>query len=257
MKVALLQTRMEWRQKAANIAHYSKLIDALPSDCRLVVLPEMFTTGFSMEDVPALAETKEGATVQWLRDTARAKRMALCGSVIIEEERKIFNRLFFVFPDGRFQYYDKRHLFAVGGEAAVFSGGNTRLTVAYEGWRICPLICYDLRFPVWSRNIGNEYDMLIYSANWPQSRIGVWNTLLPARAIENQTYVLGVNRVGDDGQGIAHNGQSKIIGFKGEILQQAGDTETALIAELSLNELQKFREKFPVWRDADKFTIEV
>ena len=255
MKIALLQTQTYWQQKTANIAACSKLIAGLPSDCRLIVLPEMFTTGFSVEQVSELAETNKGHTVQWMRDTAHSKNAALCGSVIISENNYFFNRLFFVLPDGSFQYYDKRHLFAMGGEGAVFSAGNSRLTVSYEGWRICPLLCYDLRFPVWSRNYHNDFDMLIYVASWPQARVSVWNSLLPARAIENQCYVVGVNRVGDDGLGVAHKGQSQVINFKGEIVQQANDAETVILADLSLPDLQQFRVQFPAWRDADKFSI--
>ena len=255
MKVALLQTRPYWQQKAANIAVCSELIAGLSDDCRLIVLPEMFTTGFSVEQVAELAETDSGQTVQWMRDTARTKNAALCGSVIISENNRFFNRLFFVLPDGSFQCYDKRHLFAIGGEHAVFSAGNKRLTVSYEGWRICPLLCYDLRFPVWSRNYDNDFDLLIYVASWPQARISVWNTLLPARAIENQCYVAGVNRVGDDGLGVAHKGQSKVINFKGEMIEAANDAEMALLVDLSLPALQQFRLRFPAWRDADKFSI--
>jgi len=255
MKVALLQTHIYWRQKAANIEVCANLMAGLPADCRLIVLPEMFATGFSMEQVAELAETNEGHTIQWMCDTARTKNTALCGSVIISENNRFFNRLFFVLPDGSFQHYDKRHLFAMGGENAVFSAGNKRLTVSYEGWRICPLVCYDLRFPVWSRNYHNDFDLLIYVANWPQVRVSVWNTLLLARAIENQSYVVGVNRVGDDGLGVAHNGQSKFINFKGELMQQANDAEAVVLADLSLPDLRQFRSRFPVWRDADNFSI--
>ena len=251
MKIALLQTDIVWENKSANLQRCSEMIAALPNDVHLIVLPEMFTTGFSMKP-DELAEREDGQTLQWLRDKATKSEKAIIGSVIIEENKKYFNRLYFVFPDGSYQTYDKRHLFSMGGENLCFTSGNQRLIVEYEGWRICPLICYDLRFPIWSRNLNNVYDLLIYVANWPSARISVWNTLLAARAIENQSYVLGANRCGVDGLGVSHNGQSQAINFKGEqIICSENDKEDTIITELSLNELHTFREKFPAWKDAD------
>jgi predicted amidohydrolase len=254
MKIALLQTAVAWENKPLNIRQVEAMLHALPDDVRLAVLPEMFTTGFSMQPT-ALAESEHGDTLQWMRQTATGRKIALVGSIIAEEGGNYFNRLFFVFPDGSYQKYDKRHLFSMAGETEHYTAGSQRLIVEYEGWRICPLICYDVRFPVWSRNYGDRYDLLLYVANFPATRMQVWNTLLAARAIENQCYVAGVNRCGMDGAGVAHSGASQVVDFKGNRIAVAGDTESSLTVTLSLVGLRAFREKFPAWRDADAFVV--
>ncbi|MDR1681315.1 MAG: amidohydrolase [Prevotellaceae bacterium] len=255
MKIALLQTAIAWENKQENIRRCEAQIRALPGDVRLVVWPEMFTTGFSMH-AKALAETEAGDTLQWLRRTAVARATAIAGSVIIEERERYFNRLFFVFPDGSYQTYDKRHLFSMGDEHRFYTAGTQRLIVAYAGWRICPLVCYDLRFPVWSRNYGEAYDLLLYVANWPAARLPVWDTLLPARAIENQCYVAGVNCCGRDGAGTHYGGRSQVVDFKGQVVAVAGERDgEALIATLSRDELDAFRKKFPVGNDADRYSL--
>jgi predicted amidohydrolase len=255
MHLALLQTDIVWEDKQANLRRCTDKINALPDEVRLVVLPEMFSTGFSMNP-QRLAETEEGKTLKGLRETAVRKAVAITGSVIAEENGRYFNRLFFVFPDGSYKKYDKRHLFSMSEEPLHYTAGAQRLIVEYEGWRICPLICYDLRFPVWSRNYGDVYDLLIYVANWPAARINAWSALLPARAIENRCYVAGVNRCGADGAGIVHCGRSQVIDYKGTVMATAAEnTEDTLIAALSLDKLNTFRKKFPAGNDADAFTL--
>ena len=254
MKIALLQTGMAWENKQENLRCYTDRINALPDDVQLAALPEMFSTGFSMQP-GKLAETEEGDTLQWLRETAVRKGLAIAGSMIAGENGKYFNRLFFVFPDGSYQKYDKRHLFSMSEEPQHYTAGVRRLIVEYGGWRICPLICYDLRFPVWSRNYGGVYDLLLYVANWPAARINAWNALLPARAIENCCYVAGVNRCGQDGAGVVHNGHSQVIDCRGTVIAAAGEAEATLTATLSLEKLRSFRAKFPTGKDADSFIL--
>jgi predicted amidohydrolase len=254
MKIALLQTDIVWENRQANLQYCTDRIHALPDDVRLVALPEMFSTGFSMQPAK-LAETEAGATLEWLRATAVRKAVAIAGSMIAEESGKYFNRLFFVFPDGSYKKYDKRHLFSMSEEPLHYTAGVRRLIVEYEGWRICPLICYDLRFPVWSRNYGGAYDLLLYVANWPAARINAWDALLPARAIENYCYAAGVNRCGNDGAGIAHSGHSQAVDYKGTVIAAAENAEDTLIATLSLEKLNSFRAKFAVGKDADAFVL--
>ncbi|MDR2358753.1 MAG: amidohydrolase [Prevotellaceae bacterium] len=254
MKIALLQTDIVWEDRHANLQYCTDRINALPDDVQLAALPEMFSTGFSMQP-GKLAETEEGDALGWLRETAIRKAIAIAGSIIAEEGGKYFNRLFFVFPDGSYKKYDKRHLFSMSEEPQRYTAGVQRLVVEYEGWRICPLICYDLRFPVWSRNYGDVYDLLLYVANWPAARINAWDALLPARAIENHCYVAGVNRCGKDGAGIAHNGHSQVIDCKGTVIAAAGNDGDTLIATLSLEKLNTFRAKFPAGKDADAFIL--
>ena len=254
MKIALLQTDMAWENKQVNLQYCTDKINALPDDIQLAALPEMFSTGFSKQP-GKWAETEEGATLKWLRETAVRKRLAIAGSMIAEEDGRYFNRLFFVFPDGSYQKYDKRHLFSMSEEPLHYTAGRQRLVVEYGGWRICPLICYDLRFPVWSRNYGGVYDLLLYVANWPAARINAWDALLPARAIENGCYAAGVNRCGQDGAGVPHNGHSQVIDCKGTVIAAAGNAEATLIASLSLEKLHTFRDKFPAGKDADSFVL--
>jgi len=254
LKVAVFQLDSVWEDAQANRAKIDQLLSILPENTDVVFLPEMFPTGFSM-NVSELAESMEGETIQWMKERSRDYQLALCGSLIIREDEKYFNRLVFVEPSGEINFYNKRHLFTMGNEERHFESGTERLIVTYKGWRICPLICYDLRFPVWARN-RNEYDILVYSVNWPQARTEVWNTLLKARAIENQVYVVGANRVGVDGNSIAYSGNSQLIDPKGNVLASVEEfTENIVAAQFSYSELNKFRTDFPVLNDADKFSI--
>jgi len=255
MKITLLQDVVIWADKQANLRKTEFRLRDLAEKTDLVVLPEMFTTGFCTSRLD-LAETMQGETVQCLKKWATEYRLALAGSFIATENGKYYNRAFFVFPTGEIEIADKRHLFSMGGENVLFSAGDKRLIVKYKDFNICILICYDLRFPVWSRNVNNEYDLLIYTANWPESRINVWNTLLAARAIENQTYVCGVNRVGKDGENISYNGSSKLMDAKGQELFSSPLNKSSVdTIELSLEELNNFRMKFPVWKDTDRFEL--
>ena len=248
LNIAIFQLDLVWENPEANRAKIDELLQDTKTD--IVFLPEMFTTGFSM-NVSKLAETMDGETVQWMKERSSEHQLALCGSLIIQENGDFYNRSVFVEPSGEIHFYNKRHLFTMGNEESHFQKGTERLIVEYKGWRICPLICYDLRFPVWSRN-RNEYDLLVYSANWPNARNVVWNTLLKARAIENQCYVVGVNRVGIDGNEIKYSGGSKVLNTKGEhLVKSLSAAEEVLISSLSHQEMADFRSKFPVLNDAD------
>ena len=254
LKISVFQFDLAWEDIVANRAKIDRMLEQMPTDTDVVFLPEMFSTGFTM-NVSQVAETMSGETIEWLKQQSREHRVALCGSLIIQDADKYYNRLVFIKPSGTVFHYDKRHLFAMGNEDGYFQAGSKRLIVEYEGWRICPLICYDLRFPVWSRN-RNEYDVLVYCANWPESRKDVWNTLLKARAIENQSFVIGVNRVGVDGNQISYSGNSQLIDAKGRLVASADESaESINFAEFSSKELTDFRIKFPVLNDADEFVI--
>ena len=254
LHIAIFQFDMVWEDAAANRMKIDQLLESVDERTELVFLPEMFITGFSVND-PELAETMDGETIRWMKLHCKEHQLALCGSIIIKEKGQYFNRLVFVEPSGEIKFYNKRHLFRMGNEESHFEQGTERLIVEYKGWRICPLICYDLRFPVWSRN-RNDYDLLFYSASWPGSRDEVWNTLLKARAIENQSYVVGANRVGVDGQNIVYTGSSKILDAKGICLSEPNENEERIVtAEISMEELRKFRNSFPVLEDADKFSV--
>ena len=234
-------------------------INALQEPTHVVILPEMFSTGFSMKPA-ALAETMDGETVQWMKRMAIQKKIILTGSVIIEEGGRFFNRLIWMQPDGNYGYYDKRHLFAYAEEDKYFSPGTQRLIASVNGWRINLLVCYDLRFPVWSRQASNgteeaEYDVLIYVANWPERRSTAWKTLLRARAIENQCYVIGVNRVGKDGNDLNYTGDSMVIDALGEVLYEKANEEDAFTITLDKESLQNIRNKIPFLKDADDFRI--
>jgi omega-amidase len=252
--MALVQSNIIWEDPVANREKYNLLLNDSLKQADIIVLPEMFTTGFTMRSAD-LAETMFGESFIWMREKALSLKSVICGSLIIRENDKFYNRLIWINPDGEFDYYDKRHLFRMGKEDVFYSPGNKRLIIEYKGWKICPLICYDIRFPVWSRN-KNDYDLMIYLANWPSSRQAVWDTLLKARAIENQSWLAGVNRIGQDGAGIDYVGGSCIINARGErVSETAGETEKIIFNALSYNELKHFREKFPVWRDADQFSV--
>ncbi len=251
MRVAVIQFDIVWKNSVAN---FSYLDSILPSGCDLVVLPEMFHCGFSM-DIASDAMSQGGAALQWMVEKAAAYNCAITGTVAVrEKDDKLFNRLYFVHPDGKIDFYDKRHLFRMAGEHEVFSPGSERVVVHYRGWRILLQVCYDLRFPVFSRN-RNDYDLIIYPANWPEARSLAWSALLKARAIENQCYVVGANRVGE-GDGIKYSGDSVVVDFKGVVVADALYGKQAVIVhDLSLESQNLFRQKFPAWLDADSFSI--
>jgi len=257
LKFTLVQTALHWEDKQANLKMLQEKIRGLQESTHAIVLPEMFSTGFSMKP-ELLAEKMAGSTVQWMKDLSAEKKVILTGSVIIEEEKQYFNRLIWMLPNGQYGYYDKRHLFAYAGEDQHYTAGNKRLIASVNGWKINLQVCYDLRFPVWARqqsNEGFEYDVLIYVSNWPHKRSTAWKTLLQARAIENQCYVIGVNRVGEDGNGIYHSGDSMVIDPLGEVLYHKQDEEGIFTIALDKTHLQTVREKFPFWKDADDFNI--
>lgn len=255
MRITLIQDIIFWADKVANFERTGEQIALLSGLTDLVVLPEMFTTGFCTDEL-YLAETMEGETVKTLRNWAVKYNLAITGSFIANENDKIYNRAFFVFPDGEIQTADKRHLFSMGGEQNHFSAGDKRMIVNYCGFNICVLVCYDLRFPVWARNINNEYDLLIYVANFPEKRINDWDILLKARAVENQSYVCGVNRIGADGLGIEYNGHSALIDFKGKFLLSFPENKSSIQTfDLQQEPLKRYRQKFAVWKDADNFDI--
>ncbi len=257
LNITLLQTSILWENKAGNLEHIQPWVASCAGKTDLVVLPEMFSTGFSM-NCSHLAETTDGNTILTIKTWAEKYQLAFAGSFLSHNGAgKLLNRGFFITPNGHSYYYDKRHLFRMGEEDRDFIPGIHPLTVPYLGWNIRLIICYDLRFPVWIRNVNNAYDLLLCVGNWPESRIMVWDTLLKARALENQCYVCGVNRVGKDGSGIIHNGHSQVISPKGIILGECQpNQEEALTLSISKEELDAFRLKFPVWKDADRFEIE-
>jgi len=255
MRVSILQTDIVWEDKQTNMEKLHNKLLELNGKTDIVILPEMFSTGFTMRS-RELAEPVDGETITTLREWAATYKIALAGSYIASDQGYYYNRAFFLTPEGDAYYYDKKHLFRMGNEREYFSAGNNKVIIPYRGWNICLLVCYEVRFPVWSRNVDNEYDILIYVANWPTPRRRVWDTLLSARAIENMSYVCGVNRVGIDGNELSYNGGSAIYSPKGEVIVTATDNQEDIItAELSLDELRNFRQKFPVWMDADRFQM--
>jgi predicted amidohydrolase len=257
LRVSLVQQPLRWQEPAANREHFSALLRPMSGNTDLVVLPETFTTGFSMQ-AERLAEPAGGESVQWLQALAAALDAAVTGSVITQEGGRYYNRLLWVTPDQQVRHYDKRHLFRMAGEHEHFTPGREAWSVPWRGLNVCPLVCYDLRFPVYSRRRpGLEYDLLIYVANWPAPRADAWRALLPARAIENQAYVVGVNRVGSDGANASYAGDSMAVDFRGRSLAQAGDLPGVITVELSLGPLQAFREKFPAHLDADRFSLDL
>lgn len=255
MLVSIVQPDLAWENKKANFRRLDDLIHPLMNKADLIILPEMFSTGFTM-NAAAESEEMNGETFAWMKSKAEAGNLGICGSFIVREGGVYFNRFVFVSPTD-FCWYDKRHLFSMGEEDRFYAPGKARLVLSFRGVRISPYICYDLRFPVWSRN-RSEYDLSIYVASWPAVRINVWNTLLRARAMENQCFVAGSNRIGSDGMGINYNGMSQIISPRGEIMQSAGiDTECTITANISIEELMEFRKKFDVLRDTDDFDIKL
>ena len=261
MRISILQTDIVWENKQENLRRLREKLETLRGTTEIVVLPETFSTGFCM-DTAGLAEPTTGETITTLRQWSEEYQLALAGSYIASEttlesgEPAYYNRAFFLTPEGDAYYCDKRHLFRMGHETEHFTSGNQRTLIQYRGWNILLLVCYDLRFPVWSRNRNNEYDLLIYVANWPVPRRKVWDILLQARALENLSYVCGVNRIGRDGRNTPHDGGSAVYSPKGEVLAAIPDNEEgAATTALSLSSLQEFRLKFPVWKDADDFVI--
>ena len=253
MKIALLQSSLIWENPKANRNHFEEKINALAEKVDLIVLPEMFSTGFTMNP-EAVFETMEGETIQWMQSLAKAKNSAITGSLVIKENENFHNRLLFVFPSGEMQIYDKRHLFTLAGEDKVYTSGNQKLIVEYLGWKICPLICYDLRFPVFARNVEN-YDVLIYVANWPKSRIQAWDILLKARSVENLCYTIGVNRVGVDNNNLEYDGHSQMVDFLGNYVLEPQETEGVFIVELNKQKLVETRNKLGFLNDRDSFEL--
>ncbi|HEV2354379.1 MAG TPA: nitrilase family protein [Puia sp.] len=293
LSVTTIQTDLCWEDKLANLRQLGEKIDRIDDHTELVILPEMFSTGFSMRPAE-LAEPMDGRTVEWMRNVAARKKVILTGSIIVAENGRYFNRLIWMLPTGKCGHYDKRHRFAYGGEDDQYTAGNKRLVASVKGWKVLLLICYDLRFPVWSRQrvaaagtaaamavnpvvnpastsaaAGHaapregaasapslEYDLILYVANWPERRSLAWKTLLPARAVENQSFVIGVNRVGSDGNNIAYAGDSMVIDPLGETIYHAGRGEDVHTLTIEKEHLETIRSRFPFWRDADHFYIE-
>jgi predicted amidohydrolase len=261
LSVTVIQTDLYWEDPIANRAMLEEKIASIKTSTDVIVLPEMFTTGFTM-NASSLGERMQQQTFKWMEQMAKKTKALILGSFIANDGGKIYNRLLWMQPDGLYQTYDKRHLFRMGEENTVYTPGESRLVGNWKGWNICPLICYDLRFPVWSRNSWDldhqkaAYDLLIYVANWPRVRVDAWTSLLKARAIENLSYVVGVNRVGIDGQEIEYNGQSQVFDPSGTAFISDTDAETILTCSLSFSELQTYRDKFPAYLDADNFSIE-
>jgi predicted amidohydrolase len=253
LRVTLVQTELAWQDPAANRGRLAAHFRGLRAHSDLVVLPEMFSTGFSM-DAERLAEDMDGPTVGWMREEAAALGCAITGSLIVREQGRCYNRLVWARPDGTVEHYDKRHLFRIAGEQDHYAAGARRLVVDLKGWRVCPMVCYDLRFPVWSRNRG-DYDLLLYVANWPQRRAHAWSSLLRARAIENLSYVVGVNRIGRDGNGASYAGDSVVLDFLGQALSSGGSGDRVETAVLDLESLQSYRASFPAHLDADRFEL--
>ena len=253
LKITLLQQPLVWMDGPANLRHFDRQLEGITGR-DVIVLPEMFTTGFAME--AAKQSLPEADVVEWMHARAAQSQALIAGSAALQTEHGAVNRFLLVEPDGTVHHYDKRHLFRMADEHHHYEAGNQRVVFEWRGWRILPLVCYDLRFPVWSRNTGNEYDLLIYVANWPVPRRKVWDILLQARALENISYVCGVNRIGKDGNSFSYNGGSAIYSYKGEMQIQVPDHEEGTAtATLELSALQEFRNKFPAWKDADSFTI--
>ncbi len=258
LPIAIIQTSLVWENKAANLSMLATKAAAVKG-AAIIVLPEMFNTGFSMQP-DLFAEDMKGETVQWMMALAQQKKAIITGSIIIRDEQGFKNRMLWVQPDGTIHHYDKRHLFGYAGEQDHYTGGDRRVVVQVNGWRILLQVCYDLRFPVWARQQPQddgkpEYDVIIYTANWPERRSMAWKTLLQARAIENQAYVVGVNRVGEDGNEIYHSGDSSVFDPVGSMIYQVAHREDVHTVYLQAAELQDMRTKLPFLKDADQFTL--
>jgi predicted amidohydrolase len=275
LNITIIQSSLHWENIDENLKMFSQKISSIKEKTDLIALPEMFSTGFTMNNKP-FAEKMGGKTFEWMKKMTKEKNCVLMGSIIIEEKGKYFNRLIWMRADGTFETYDKRHLFRYANEQDHYTAGNKKLIVELNGWKICPMVCYDLRFPVWIRNRltpphpqplsqgrgeqnpkgEGSYDVLLFVANWPERRSHPWKTLLMARAMENQCYVVGVNRIGNDGNAIYHSGDSAAINFKGEIISKTKPHEESIeTITLSKIELEDWRKNFPAWMDADQFNL--
>ncbi len=255
LHVVGIQADLVWENPTKNLAFFERTINALSKNTDLVVLPEMFTSGFTM-NTEKVAEKMNGNTVSWMQKMASENEIAICGSLVIKENEKYYNRLIFVHPNQKIETYDKRHSFTLAGEDKVYSSGLEKLIVVYKGWKICPLVCYDLRFPVWARNTEN-YDLLIYVANWPFARIKAWETLLKARAIENMSTVIGLNRTGVDANNYKYSGSSVIVDYFGEEISNLQSSEVGIVkATLVKTEQDRIRKKLGFLNDKDSFKIE-
>ena len=250
LTITLVQQELVWEDIAANLAAFEEVLGRIDDPTDLIVLPEMFSTGFSMEPAP-IAETMDGSAVNWMREQAGTKEAVVMGSLVIEEAGAYYNRLVWAAPDGDMGAYDKRHRFRMAGEHEVYAGGDRLTTLEVNGWRIRPFVCYDLRFPIWTRNLDNAYDAAVFVANWPAPRAAHWRQLLRARAIENLSWVVGVNRVGMDGNGREYSGDSAVIAPDGEVVFENHNEACLKTVTLSRNRLDTYRENFPAWKDAD------
>ncbi|MFZ0598548.1 MAG: nitrilase family protein [Flavobacterium sp.] len=255
MKIALIQSDLYWEDVSKNRKSFESKINEIDSGVNLVVLPEMFSTGFTM-NAPQVAETMQGETVLWMQSLAKQKNFAITGSLIIVEKEQYYNRMFFVFPSGEIQYYNKRHLFSLAGEDKFYTSGDKKVIVDYLGWKICLQVCYDLRFPVFARNVEN-YDLLLYVANWPKVTTNAWDALLKARAIENLSYVVGVNRIGLDANSFEHIGHSQAVDFLGNYILEPQETEATFIVDLDKDVMLETRKKLDFLSDKDTFEIKI
>jgi len=256
LHVVGIQADLVWENPTKNLAFFEEKIGNLPKNTDLVVLPEMFTTGFTMNP-KNVAESMDGITVSWMLKMATKNDIAICGSLVISDAGNFYNRLVFVHPSGNVEIYDKRHSFTLAGEDKVYKSGNKRLLVNYKGWKICPFICYDLRFPVWTRNNDN-YDLLIFVANWPLKRIKAWDLLLKATSVENISYTIGVNRVGKDLEGLEYSGNSLILDYLGDEVSSLGDNVVGIVsATLFKSEQNKTRKSLGFLNDMDSFVVNV
>ncbi|GEL10152.1 Predicted amidohydrolase [Flavobacterium glycines] len=253
MKIALIQSDLVWENPKANRIHFEEKINGIKESVDLIVLPEMFSTGFTMNP-DKVAETMEGETLLWMQSLAKARNMAITGSLVVEESGNFYNRMLFVFPSGEIQFYDKRHLFTLAGEDKVYTAGSQKLIVNYLGWKICLMVCYDLRFPVFSRNVEN-YDLLLYVASWPEKRVNAWDALLKARAIENMSYTIGVNRIGIDNNAHHYSGHSQLLDCLGDYIVVPTEEENVFIAELDKQKMIVARQKLGFLNDRDQFQL--
>jgi predicted amidohydrolase len=253
MKVALIQSNLSWENPDENRENLTSKINQINENIDLIVLPEMFTTGFTMNPKP-FAETMDGTTILWLKFLAKTKNCAITGSLIISENNNFYNRLVFIHPEGKIDFYDKKHLFTLAGENKIYTSGNQKIIIDYKGFKICPLICYDLRFPVFARN-DVDYDLLIFVANWPITRINAWDILLKARAVENMCYTIAVNRIGLDNNNLEHSGHSQAIDFFGNYLIEPQKTAGVFITNLDKNKMLDARKKLDFLSDKDDFIL--
>jgi predicted amidohydrolase len=254
LKITIFQGYLFWENIDKNLQNISLRLGSIREKTDLIILPEMFNTGFSMA-AERLAEQMGGKTMLWMQDTAVKYNCTITGSLIIKEAGKYYNRLIWMRADGSYQHYDKRHLFAMGKEDLTYTAGNKKLIVELNGWKICPMICYDLRFPVWMRNVDEAYDMMIIVANWPEKRALHWRMLIPARAVENQSYVIAVNRVGHDGNEVYHSGDSTCISPNGDVVYYKRDEEDVYTFTITPDEIKRVRKAMPFLRDGDRFEL--